>query len=271
MYAFGEKIQKKVISDSLRRGIDGHYLMEVFFHIYKETRNWDLGFKVLADEYQHTITNLRDDEKIGEVTRLHGLVVGFLTHYRKTIEQWDIQFVEHEFQVEAEPGVRFGFRPDLVIKLGGYYQPIDWKFTQDFYTPSSMALLPQLPKYMWAMRQMDMPVRQGQYGFIRYRSMKNNTPSNLYRLGVPPVLFNRERDKRTYDEWIEVAYEINTLKEMHNLKVWEKESKRVGNNLVCKSCSFKELCGAELAGGTGERIRQEMYEPSTYGYVERAS
>jgi hypothetical protein len=271
MYAFGEKIQKKVISDSLRRGIDGHYLMEVFFKAYAATGSWEAGLQALASEYQNNIANIRDDEKLGEIIKLHGLVVGFLDYYRSRIVEWDIQFVEHEFQVEAEPGVKFGFRPDLVIKLGGYYQPIDWKFTQDFYTPSSMALLPQLPKYMWALREMDMPVKQGQYGFIRYRSMKNNEPSNLYRLGMPPVLFNRERDKRTYDEWIEVAYEINTLKEMHNLKVWEKESKRVGNNLVCRSCSFKELCAAELSGGTGDNIRREMYEPSTYGYTERTS
>jgi hypothetical protein len=271
MYAFGERIQKKIFSESLRRGIDGHYLMEVFFKNFAVHHHWSLALQALADEYQRAITNLRDEDKIGEITKLHGLVVGFLDHYRTTILTWDIQFVEHEFQVEAEPGVKFGFRPDLVIKLGGYYQPIDWKFTYDFYLPVAQALLPQLPKYMWAMREMGMPVKQGQYGFLRYRSMKNNAPNNLYRLGNPPVLFNRERDKRTYDEWIEVAYEINTLKEMNNLKVWESESKRVGNNLVCKSCSFKELCAAELSGGTGERIRQEMYEPSTYGYTERSA
>src|SRR5690349_9480437 len=123
MYAFGDKIQKKVLSESLRRGIDGHYLMELFFKAFKQSGSWDKALAMLDAELTVTLAKVGSDS-IGDVVKLHALVRGFLDFYKKEIQRWEIVHVEHEFQVEAEPGVKFGFRPDLIIKMSGYYQPI---------------------------------------------------------------------------------------------------------------------------------------------------
>jgi CRISPR/Cas system-associated exonuclease Cas4 (RecB family) len=266
-YAHGEKLQKKVLSESLRRGLDGHSNMEYFFKHLTNSNSWDSSMRELQGHMTQAMLTA-DEDGAKEVTKLMGLIVGFLNYYKQEILSWELVAVEEEYQVEAEPGVKFGFKPDLLIKVGGYIEPVDWKFTYDFYQPAVQAILPQLPKYMWALREMGYPVRRGRYGFLRYRSLKNNPPPSA-RFRIDSVPFNKVRDKRTYDEWIDTCYEINTLKRMNNLIVWEKEVKRVANALVCKSCSFKELCGADLVGVGGDNIRREMYVPNTYGYVER--
>jgi CRISPR/Cas system-associated exonuclease Cas4 (RecB family) len=127
-----------------------------------------------------------------------------------------------------------------------------------------MALLPQIPRYVGAARALGMSVREGMYGFIRYRKLNNE--SDKYK--IVPQSFTSKRVQNSFKDLINSGKEILEFKSL-SLEEWKDNTSRVANNLVCKSCSFRELCVAELNGSDGKVIREVDFEVNTrYGYVE---
>lgn len=269
MYAFGEKIQKKKISDSLRRGIAGHSMMEAFFNKFKETNSFDAAMYAVDQRFGTLLSPTMAPDELKMLTELQVRVIGYLKYYEDTIRQWEIKYVEHTFRVPLAdsiiPNVVFAFTPDLIFYHHGRLNVVDWKFPYNFYGAVEIPLLPQIPKYLSALRMLDMIVGKGYYGMVRYRSLKDPNGPNVFKLIEHTP--NRANLQRTWYEYHKVVEEIAQLKLEHGA-MWERKVRRVGNQLVCRSCSFKELCSAEKEGSDGKRIRQEMYVPSTYGYVE---
>lgn len=270
MYAFGERIQKRVFSESLQRGIQGHMLFEVWFRKFQETNSWNEAMLALSDAYETMLHMGLTAEEIKRAADLQVRVVGFLKNFENTIRQWEIIAVEREFRVPIEdpdiPDLVYAFTPDLIVRHHGAYRIVDWKFPYNFYNATAIRLMPQIPKYIGALREMGWAnVKDGVYGFVRYRSLKNPIVNQLYKM--EPVTPNRHNIQETWNEYRAVAKEIAVLRS-YSLPEWAARTKRVGNNLVCNSCAFKELCAAEKEGSTAARIRQELYVPSTYGYVE---
>lgn len=267
-YAFGERLQKKVQSISLTRGISGHSFMKSFMEIYRATGDFDKAIAGLDAAIATMLTPATPVDEIKLLMDLHQRMVGWLTHFRAQVETWTPVYIEHTFMVSMThmlSDLTFAFTPDLVIRRNGQLEVVDWKFPYNFYNPISMALLPQLPKYVSALRMSGKVVRKGWYAEIRYRSMKDPSKSQLYKLTAP--MLAQPNLQRTWHEYSIAVAEIAKHK-ASGLVEWEANVKRVGNNLVCNSCSFKELCAAEKGGSDGMAIRRNMYVPSTYGYVE---
>ncbi len=204
-------------------------------------------------------------EELTRINRLQALVIGFWEHNKEQISGWNIVGVEKEYRLPIDDFI-YAFTVDLVIHTGYAYEPIDWKFTQDFYNRTMIDLLPQVPKYIGAMRKLDMNTRRGHYGFLRFRvNLKDHSPNNLYKL--QPIDPSRERIDTTFTEFIRVAKKIRELKESSQ-ENWLSNVERTGNKLVCNSCGFNKLCAVELSGSDGKIMREELYALSTYGYSE---
>jgi hypothetical protein len=267
-YAFGERLQRKSQSESLTRGILGHQFMDAFFQRFKETGSFDVALNAIDGIISSYVTAATPVETAKMLIDLHKRIVGFLTLHRSRIETWKIVHIESTFRVPMDhimEGLTFAFQPDLIIEVNGQWEVVDWKYPYNFYNPQSMSLLPQLPKYISGLRQLGHIVRTGHYAEIRYRSMKDPSPGQLYK--ITPYKPSPANLRRTWHEYSIAVAEIAKYKTF-TLPEWEGGVLRVGNNLVCRSCSFKDLCVAEKEGSDGLAIRRNMFEPSTYGYVE---
>lgn len=264
-YAFGERIQKNEVSESLQRGISGHSMLHMFFQRYALTSNWNVSLDAMDTEVAKLIAQESDGTQATKLLNVLTLTRAGLEFWRKKIERWNIQGVENEFRLKIGDH-EFCFTVDLLIFEDGFFKVIDWKFAQDFYDNVAIALLPQIPKYIGGLRALGYNVDGGYYGFLRTRSLKSNDPRDLFKL--VPVQPSRRRIKRTFEEFLDNAQEIVGLKNA-GLEEWEASTHRVGNNLVCRSCSYKFPCSVELDGNDASKIKKEMFHPSTYGYKEK--
>jgi hypothetical protein len=266
-YAFGEKIAPKKQSVSLHRGNDGHSLMQAFFTEYRETHNWRLALKAVEAKYhQQLLENTADPNYQLELTKLLPRVVGFLENYEMRIKAWKIVAVEQEFRLPVAEDFTYPFRVDLAIEEKGLSKIVDWKFTYDFYKPEVVSVLPQIPKYIGALRALGFEVVDGYYGFIRYRAIKNLTgPNQIYNLH--PVTPSRQRIMRSFQDFLVTLEQIVEMRRL-SPEDWKAKTRRAGNNMICKSCGYAFLCQAELEGSDGKMIRHQDFVPNTYGYSE---
>lgn len=263
-YAHGEKLQKREFSENLRRGISGHAMLHHFFMCLHNGGTWREA-EMMLDEYVGDHMNMLDDVNEKTLTiKWLTLVKEALKYWRPTVQQWQIEGVEKEYRVELER-YTYAFTVDLLIWNGTGYEVIDWKFVQDFYDLTAIKLLPQIPKYIGGLRMLGYPIRSGQYGFLRYRSLKNNHPKNLFKL--EPVTPPDIKIYKTFKEFERVADQIFELKSKDPIE-WEQRVARVGNNLICRSCSYKSICALEFEGHDATRTKKELYVPNTYGYNE---
>jgi len=95
--------------------------------------------------------------------------------------------------------------------------------------------------------------------------MKDMSGPNIMRMDQVPL--GNVRVMRTFKEQIATTERIAAYKEMP-LEEWSEKAVRVANSMVCKSCSFRDLCIAELNGSDGKLMRRVDFEPNTYGYHE---
>ncbi len=49
---------------------------------------------------------------------------------------------------------------------------------------------------------------------------------------------------------------------------WEEKCSRVLSTMVCKSCSFKHLCAADLDGQDTTLMKKVEFRGNSYGYTE---
>jgi hypothetical protein len=240
--------------------------MERFFKVFASSGNWDDAMRAIDIVYEESMVECIKDTKLMEMlTTLRLRVQGFLEFYRHRIQRWNIVAVEQEFRLTLHEDVTYPFKPDLIISEGGQAKLIDWKFTYDFYDPDVVNLLPQIPKYVGALQAMGYSVSGGYYAFIRYRSLKEETPDRVYNLH--PVALNKQRIMSAFSDYVSYIESVSTMRALP-LQEWSDRARRISNNMICKSCGYKFLCQAELNGSDGIMIRRQDFVPNTYGYAE---
>lgn len=265
-YAFGERIQKRKLSTSLQRGNYGHSYMEVFFKALQQGNTWDYALAEVAAKYQSDLVeNISDPDFCLVLQKLMPRVIGFLNHYRDRILRWKIVAVEQEFRLPIGDEDTYPFKIDLVMEENAQVKIVDWKFTYDFYLPDVVKLLPQIPKYIGALRSMGYSVSDGYYGFIRYRDLKEEDPKKIFDLH--PVGATKSRILRSFHDYVVTLEQVRNMRKLP-LEKWELSVRRAANNMICKNCGYLFLCQAELNGSDGKMIRRQDFVPNTYGYSE---
>lgn len=259
-YAYGEKIAAKKKSAALERGITGHELMQTFFESFKRTGSFTSS---LTDVTAEAADRMNPDN-IPKIAYLISTITSFLLTHRERIEKWTLLHIEETFKLDLGYFI-YAFTPDLIIKENGVIVVLDWKFVYDFYDDTMVDLSPQLPRYIGALRALDIPVARGLYAFLRYRNVKDEGEGNRFKLqDIAPT---NTRINNSFTDLTLSVKPVAAKKEM-SLADWSLSTRRAGNQTVCKSCDFKTLCVAELNGSDGKLIRHTQFERSTYGYEE---
>jgi CRISPR/Cas system-associated exonuclease Cas4 (RecB family) len=257
-YAFGEKIEKKVHSVALQRGADGHEIFNQFF-----TKLSDSTFDKALDTIPVAASKLftiQNSESIMQVTQL---ITEFVSKNRDRVSKWSVVAIEKEFRIQMDE-YTYAFRPDLVIEESGKKTLIDYKFPYDFYIDDVANLLPQIPRYVGALRVLGENVHGGAYIFLRTRKI---TDPAKQRVKFYPITLGNTRVVNAIKDLDIVAKEIVSLKNSGK-ENWESKATRSANGMTCKNCQFLEVCSVENSGEDSSLVRRMSYKQSTYGYKE---
>lgn len=254
-YAHIQRIEPATVSIALQRGNAGHFALETFLKAIKA----GMSNKKATN---HAINELNDSEEwpLNVINEVRGLVIPWMENIFPTLG-WKIVDVEREFRLEIEPGLIYPMKVDAIVEIRGELVIVDHKFVADPYGPEVIRLMPQVPRYIGALRQMGINVRYGIYNFIRTRKLTEKTPYLQ-----EPITPNNDRIYRSFMEMVQQMQKIRDRKltppENRPLPI------RTVNKMNCGHCGFNELCGLELEGSNSEFLRKVAFVPNTYGYKD---
>lgn len=261
-YAFGEKLQPKRYSSGLARGLLGHQVLEAFYSRFVRTPTAvGLRSATVEDIHQsmevlYTPENLSDPEMLLE---LRILLEDYFRFYEGELNEWEILAVEREFRFE-----NFPFKPDVIKRhrVTGKVLVVDHKFLYNFYPDSAIDIMPQLAKYVGALRQIGFHVDGAEYNMLRHRK---NAKEKFKRVVVE---FTQEKIRTFLHEQQQVAQQIGELRQLP-VQEWRERVYRTASSFNCQHCSFLPLCTTDLNGYNGrDLLIRTSYEPNTYGYLD---
>ena len=279
-YAFGDStfgdqkgLEPKVFSDSLFRGITGHTALEAFYKALLEGQSYDDA--VNTSQATLLMIGMRAEvlTHAAHLNIVTDLRVRILPRYFNTAakerynEGWRPAHVEETFRLEmdfSEGRFIYPFKPDVIMRdPAGNLWVWDHKFIYNFYTPDQINLLPQLPKYIGSLRALGLHIKGGYYNQLRWREVKDLDKHVSQDRFVPTDARVKNAFRQQYNVMVEIA-----KRKAAGSENWKEESTRVLSTMVCKSCSFKYLCAAELNGDDTKLMRKVEFRGNTYGYTE---
>lgn len=179
--------------------------------------------------------------------------------------QWLILAVEKEFNLEWDPetGSSYPFIIDMIAKdPEGYTIVIDHKGVYDFYKYEETQLMPQIPKYIGALRALGYKV--GNYGVYNMLRTRPDPKTKVRPLSEWAFAMNIDvtsiRVQRTFMEQVIASQQV------HQLDLLDPEERdlraiRTHNSDVCqRMCDFRDLCTEELRGGNVTLLLQTEYK-----------
>lgn len=249
---------------ALTRGTIGHKALEEYYAAIIRGESFeDARRHALVSLSKAMIENPDHSEIVSELT---GILTGYFEHYGQAdLNEWEPLAVEQEFRFEIpkSDGLVFPFRVDAIFRKRRTAQMyvVDHKFVYNWYLPNTIRIMPQMPKYIFALRSMGYDITDGMYNMLSTR--KNS--KDPYRRAFTDT--TDIKAKQFFREQLQTMLEIRGLKEMPNDE-WERlHTRRNANAFNCKNCMFLELCAADLEGMGGRRFFIEAnFKPNTYGY-----
>ena len=253
-------LQRIKLSDSLNRGILMHAVLAKYFEVLKDGLSRGQAFTDANDLINKAmLSGTTGIEQVVDVKRMFDAFIS-----ANSFEGWKILEVEKKYQIEINDELIYPFTVDLLVQdPWGKVALVDHKTTYDFYSTKQINTLTQLPKYMGGLRVLDVKVDYAIYNQLRYRTKKNPTVEDIIR--VEPFEPTLKRIQTVFLEQMDHSMEIV---ESRKLPVEEQSRKayRTGNNLVCKSCMFYDLCDSDLNGYNTELVIATEYEPKRDRY-----
>lgn len=239
-YGYSLNLQRKTESTSLRRGTIGHAALDVYFKSRMAGKPEEECQKDAGD----FLVELSKQDPMA--ISLIGEVLECLAWFFRSgqFQGWEVLAVEQEYVLEIYQDLNFPLVIDLMIRDPyGKIWVIDHKFMYDFLTDDDEELQSQLPKYVAALRILGFTVDKAGYSILRYRKIKEPSIDSKYRF-----VEARLTDKRIQRTFAEQAITAKRLREIKALPLEQQSFNaiRTQNKLVCKSCSYRSLCVAEL-------------------------
>lgn len=185
-YGYGMKLRKVQTSTGLRLGSAGHHLLDVLYStvlaggnsVAKQRKVYTEAVELMWDELEKMYEDGFEDAD--NRATLREVMENYLKREPFIDRSWSddrrpylILAVEAEFRLEwdEETGASYPFVVDLLVRApSGEIQVVDHKFVYDFYSIESMQLMPQIPKYIGALRGLGYKVGStGIYNMLRTR------------------------------------------------------------------------------------------------------
>lgn len=249
-YGYSLELERVGRSDTLYRGVLGHEVNAAYFEALKDGKT----HLQAMDEAQDYLMDKQDADN----AKICGEIWSTMKIFKdiNPFRGYRILAVEKEFVLETK-SFGYPFKVDLIASdPRGRIVVVDNKWVWDFYRYEEINILPQVPKYMGALRALDYKVDYGAYAFFRWRPIKDPQPSAKFRLEPfdPPDV----RIVSSFREQMDVANEINRRKALP-LEEQSRLARRVANKMVCGKCSLLNLCGAELNDKGADLIMRTEY------------
>ena len=278
-YAFGDStygehvgLEPMHLGDGLFRGLTGHEALSIFFTHIQQGLSINEASEAALNSVRVMGTRpeiFTQPRKLEIVTDLAGRILPryFKNDVVQQLDQgWFPVYVEQTFRLQMdfeEGSFIYPFKPDVVMRDSvGNLWVWDHKFVYNYYTMDEIQLLPQIPKYIGALRALGHHVKGGYYNMLRWREVKSD-PTHVQSVEFKP---SDARVQNAFRQQYNVMVEIARRKLQDRAK-WEAENTRVLSTMVCKSCSFKMVCTADLNGLNTDLMRRVEYKPNSYGYT----
>lgn len=265
-YGYTRSLKRITQSTSLMLGSAGHEVLEAFYRAIlssgdtrrEQLAHFDNAMSIAEAAYAKIMqSGFRDDPKKNS---LHDMLFKFYFPNEHIVKKgYLVQAVEKEFVLKMEDSeIETPFVVDVIaVSPEGKTLIIDHKFVYDFYTYEQCQLQPQIPLYIGALRAMGFKIDGGAYNMIRNRKIK--APKLEQTIQWMPFPVNATRVQQTFLEQLAVGEEIQALKSL-TPEQQDRRAFRVSNNMVCRSCSFRDLCTSELNGGNTALVLKSEYE-----------
>lgn len=264
-YSYGLQIQKPG-SDMplpLLRGILGHEGLRAYYTA--RMRGVDKPYDVACEavyKYSDHLSGSESTEQLKADQDLKDAVTLLVDNHHSFWKDdgWEILEVESEgLYPLIEDELYTQIRPDLVVRIPGKgIAVVDHKFVYDFKPQIEYEINPQLPKYLIGLRHRGIEVKYALYNQLRYRELKVWQPENVFRRTF--IELSQHRLDQTMREHARISGEIAGLKSL-SLEDWEGQIYRTANMMVCRSCSFKELCANDIHGRPRDLMIKHFYAP----------
>lgn len=244
-YAHVDKLTAIRHSAGLSVGTDGHKAFETFFKALLDTK----GDEAIAKAQAMSVAAGLDNGPV-----VLKLFVEWVDKVWPTLG-WKVVACEVELRVAISPTLVYPCKIDLLVEINGDLVLVDHKFLYDFYTQQMVDIFPQMPKYIAALRNNGYPVKYAIYNMVRTRKV-TKFEDRYERLETHP---SSDRLKISMGEQIEGMQRIE-----RGIPV----TIRSANKMNCGNCQFASLCAAELRGENTKLMRENFFEPNTYGYED---
>lgn len=278
-YSYGRKLQKQGGSTALNLGSAIHSVLET---LYRHVLEAGMSKKAQREAYPEAVVlalSKVDEIYAGGFTDtdkrapLRLIIEKYLQRepfidnaWRKDDDrQWLIMAVEKEFRLVWDPETNssYPFVIDMLAKNpDGYVVVIDHKGVYDLYRYEDTELMPQIPKYIGALRALGYKVGNfGVYNMLRTRpDTKAGRPLGEWAFAMD-VEVSGTRVVRSFQEQIVASHLVHELDGLDE-EARDQRAIRVNNKDICtRMCDFRELCVEELRGGNTAILLRSMYEP----------
>jgi len=264
-YNYGLRIRGTTVSQALYRGSLGHLALQTYYQaILDGSDKPEAEGKAYAALYtlgaeMHTVDELKIQ------TQLVALLAAYFKHYQD--DDYQPALIEKQIKLEIADGIVMPFTVDAIMSTTRGFVVVDHKFCWNFFNSNVLMVLPQLVKYMAALRQTGFKVGRAEYNELRYREVQGN-----FQFRRTPLDINQSRVERVLAEHIAVGERIGKRKRLP-LEEWDRKSLRVANKFSCEKCPFITICAADLNGQPRDILLRTQYEiaPDRYAHVERES
>jgi hypothetical protein len=264
-YSFGEPttlgrgIEPVKHGEGLSKGLLGHGAIEKYWLLRMEGSDHNNAAEIALME----LMMKQSDPQVAEyVVPLIPIVGQYFVIYEDDLEEWEPLAIEREFRLQVSDELEFPFKVDGIFRQRSTKKIYVWdhKFLWNYYQPRSLKMMPQLPKYIYALRQLNYDVEDGMYNMISTRP-NSKEPVRRALTGV-----TQAKARAFFREQIMVMQRIYAKKQLSDDE-WRNSIVRTASSFNCTNCMFLDLCTSDLEGLPGRKLMLEsFYRPNTYGY-----
>lgn len=247
-YAHIQKLQPKARSEGLSRGNAGHKVLEV----------WAKSLIAGEESEVALAKGLQEAASMPFAVAGMALATEWIRDIFPTLG-WKIIAAEVQYRVQFTETLVYPFKFDLLVEVNGEIWLVDHKFLYDFYTQQMINIFPQMPKYIFGLRQHGINARGAIYNMLRTRKV-NKVEDRFKQMTTKP---NEFRIKEAIAEQM-----LNMRKIEANVANEKYRPMRTANKMNCGNCGFADLCEAEARGDSTKLMREHFYEPNDYGYED---
>jgi hypothetical protein len=263
-YAYGLGLKPKKRSEALSKGIAGHEILAEAMRVYAKQKTY-ASFCVAIE--------LGIMDLMGKDPLIASQVGTYLSEFmkngsvRELVSNATPSFIEEKMFLDIpEFGFTYAFTVDAAMVVGNKLEIWDWKFTQNFYDMDIVTLMPQLPRYVGAARQLGWNVTGARFVNIRTRPVKEETE----KIKITNVPVTSALIRTAFKDLLPAAERIIALRE-GGIEKWESKTARAANSINCTNCAFKQPCRESALGADVTLTLQHMYERNDYGYEREPS